>query len=172
MALGPSSSATLKRSDDPIAPTTTMPEGTSSADFTPRTLLRRSVPVLIAIVVLILIALLAPGLGEVRDLLAGADPGWIAVAIGFEALSFASYIVMFAPIFCRGMSWSRSWQIGGSELAMGSLVPASGAGGLALGAWVLHEGGMERRPDRPPLGRLLPDQELGQLHRRRGDRAR
>ena len=50
---------------------------------------------------------------------------------------------MFAPIFCRGMSWNRSWQIGGSELAMGSLVPASGAGGLALGAWVLHEGGMD-----------------------------
>ena len=25
---------------------------------------------------------------------------------------------------------------------MGSLVPASGAGGLALGAWVLHRGGM------------------------------
>ena len=50
---------------------------------------------------------------------------------------------MFAPIFCRGLSWRRSWQIGGSELAMGSLVPASGAGGLALGAWVLHEGGMD-----------------------------
>ena len=41
------------------------------------------------------------------------------------------------------MGWRRSWQIGGSELAMGSLVPASGAGGLALGAWVLHSGGMD-----------------------------
>jgi uncharacterized membrane protein YbhN (UPF0104 family) len=28
---------------------------------------------------------------------------------------------------------------------MGSLVPASGAGGLALGAWVLHRGGMDGR---------------------------
>ena len=26
---------------------------------------------------------------------------------------------------------------------MGSLVPASGAGGLALGAWILHRGGMD-----------------------------
>ena len=49
---------------------------------------------------------------------------------------------MFGPIFCTGLGWRRSWQIGGSELAMGSLVPASGAGGLALGAWVLHRGGM------------------------------
>jgi uncharacterized membrane protein YbhN (UPF0104 family) len=50
---------------------------------------------------------------------------------------------MFAPVFCRGLSWRRSWQIGGSELAVGSLIPASGASGLAFGAWVLHEGGMD-----------------------------
>src|SRR3989442_15496068 len=49
---------------------------------------------------------------------------------------------MFGPIFCTGLPWRRSWQIGGAELAMGSLVPASGAGGLALGAWVLNRGGM------------------------------
>jgi uncharacterized membrane protein YbhN (UPF0104 family) len=86
--------------------------------------------------------LLAPGLGEVRDRLGDASPGWLAVATGFEALSFASYVLMFGPIFCTGLPWRRSWQIGGSELAMGSLVPASGAGGLALGAWILHRGGM------------------------------
>jgi uncharacterized membrane protein YbhN (UPF0104 family) len=98
--------------------------------------------VILAIGIIVLVALLAPGLGKVRDLLSDADPGWIALGVVLEALSFTSYVVMFAPIFCRGMSWKRSWQIGGSELAMGSLVPASGAGGLALGAWVLHEGGM------------------------------
>ena len=92
---------------------------------------------------LIAIFVLAPGLGEVRDLLAQADPGWLALATALEALSFASYVLMFGPIFCTGLSWTRSWQIGGSELAMGSLVPASGAGGLALGAWILHRGGMD-----------------------------
>ena len=70
-------------------------------------------------------------------------PGTIGRADLLEGLSFASYVVMFGPIFCTGLSWRRSWQIGGSELAMGSLVPASGAGGLALGAWVLHRGGMD-----------------------------
>jgi uncharacterized membrane protein YbhN (UPF0104 family) len=50
---------------------------------------------------------------------------------------------MFGPIFCTGLTRQRSWEIGGAELAMGSLVPASGAGGLALGAWVLHRGGMD-----------------------------
>ena len=88
------------------------------------------------------IFLLAPGLGEVRDLLVKASPGWLILATVLEALSFVSYVVMFGPIFCTGLSRRRSWQIAGSELAMGSLVPASGAGGLALGAWVLHRGGM------------------------------
>jgi uncharacterized membrane protein YbhN (UPF0104 family) len=71
-----------------------------------------------------------------------ASPGWLALAALFEGLSLASYVVMFGPIFCTGLSWRRCWQIGGSSLAMGSLVPASGAAGLALGAWVLHRGGM------------------------------
>ena len=78
-----------------------------------------------------------------RDRLAGADPLWLAAGVLLEGLSFASYVLMFGPIFCIGLGWRRSWQIGGSELAMGSLVPASGAGGLALGAWILHRGGMD-----------------------------
>ncbi len=118
-------------------------------EFEPRALLRKSIPAFVAIAVLILVALLAPGLGEVRDKLNEAAPGWVLIAIAFEALSFGSYIVMFAPVFCRGMSWKRSWEIGGSELAMGSLIPASGAAGVALGAWVLHEGGHGQR-DRSP----------------------
>ena len=98
---------------------------------------------LAALAVLVAIVLFAPGLGEVRDSLAGASPGWLALATLLEGLSFASYVVMFGPIFCAGLSWRRSWQIGGSELAMGSLIPASGAAGLALGAWVLNRGGMD-----------------------------
>jgi uncharacterized membrane protein YbhN (UPF0104 family) len=111
-------------------------------EFQLRTLRRRALQAIGALVVLFAVFLLAPGLGEVRDKLEGADPGWLVLATLFEGLSFGSYIVMFGPIFCTGLGRRRSWQIGGSELAMGSLVPASGAGGLALGAWVLHRGGM------------------------------
>jgi uncharacterized membrane protein YbhN (UPF0104 family) len=49
---------------------------------------------------------------------------------------------MFRPIFCPHMAWRTSLEIAWSELAVGSIVPASGTGGLALGAWILHEGGM------------------------------
>jgi uncharacterized membrane protein YbhN (UPF0104 family) len=111
-------------------------------DFQPRTLRHRALQALVALAVLFAIVLFAPGLGDVRDMLSDASPGWLVLAAVLEALSFASYLLMFGPIFCAGLRWRRSWQIGGAELAMGSLVPASGAGGLALGAWVLHRGGM------------------------------
>ena len=111
-------------------------------EFEPRRLLRRAVPAVIGLAGLVLIVVLAPGLGEVRDRLAGADPGWISVAVALEALSCVSYVLMFRPIFCERMPWRTSWEIAWSELAVGSLLPASGAGGLALGAWILHEGGM------------------------------
>ena len=121
-----------------LAPGAQLPQ-----EFQNRALLRRALQAIGALAVLIAIFLLAPGLGEVRDLLEEADPGWLVLATLLEGLSFASYVLMFGPIFCTGLSRRRSWQIGGAELAMGSLVPASGAGGLALGAWILHRGGMD-----------------------------
>ena len=111
-------------------------------DLAPRRLLRRLLQVAALVGVLVLVVLLAPGLGEVRQRLEGATPGWLVLAVALEALSCGSYLLMFRPVFCRRMSWRTSAQIAWSELAAGSLVPASGAGGLALGAWILHRGGM------------------------------
>jgi uncharacterized protein (TIRG00374 family) len=125
---------------DMTAPVTRVEELPS--EFQPKTLRHRALQALFAGTVLVAIVLFAPGLGEVRDQLAKASPGWLVLATALEGLSFVSYVVMFGPIFCTGLSWRRSWEIGGAELAMGSLVPASGAGGLALGAWVLNRGGM------------------------------
>src|SRR4051812_18911131 len=117
------------------------------AEFQPRRLRRRAAVVLGALTLLVLIALLAPGLDEVRDILAKAAPGWLAVAVLLEVASCASYVLIFRPVFCTSMPWRRSWEIGLSEVATGSIVPASGAGGLALGAWVLSRSGM-------PAGRI------------------
>jgi uncharacterized membrane protein YbhN (UPF0104 family) len=60
-------------------------------------------------------------------------------------LSCLSYVLMFKPVFCTRMSWRTSYELGMSELAVGSLVPASGAAGLAFGAWALRKGGMPGR---------------------------
>jgi uncharacterized membrane protein YbhN (UPF0104 family) len=107
-----------------------------------RHLARRIVQVLILLAILGLVAAFAPGLDDVRARLRAADPAWLAVGVLFEALSCSSYVLMFRPIFCARMSWRAAWEIAWSELAVGSIVPASGAGGLALGAWILRQAGM------------------------------
>ncbi|MEA2374504.1 MAG: putative heme transporter [Thermoleophilaceae bacterium] len=115
---------------------------TMPAEFEPRRLAARALGIVAVLALAGLIVLLAPGLGQVRDQLTKAQPGWVALAVAFEALSCVSYVLMFRPIFCDRMPWRTSWEIGLSELGAGSIVPASGAGGLALGAWILRQGGM------------------------------
>jgi uncharacterized membrane protein YbhN (UPF0104 family) len=78
----------------------------------------------------------------VRDRLDGARPGWLALAVVLELLSCLSYVLMFRPVFCPRMTFRTSYEMGMSQLAVGSLVPASGAAGLAFGAWVLRKDGM------------------------------
>jgi uncharacterized protein (TIRG00374 family) len=105
--------------------------------------LRRRLVQVIGVLALVgLVAAFAPGLDEVRARFADAEPGWLAVAVALEALSCLSYVLMFKPIFCPRMSWRTAYELGMSELAVGSLVPASGAAGLAFGAWALRKGGM------------------------------
>src|SRR3954454_13956104 len=111
-------------------------------DFDPRRLVKRAAVAVALLAVLLLIAWLAPGLGQVRTLVTRADPAWLVVAVALEVASSLSYVVMFRPVFCRRMSWRSSAEIGLSELAVGSIVPASGAGGIALGAWILSRLGM------------------------------
>ncbi|MET0818355.1 MAG: flippase-like domain-containing protein [Solirubrobacteraceae bacterium] len=111
-------------------------------DVDPRRLVRRVVPIIVALAVLVLVAALAPGLGEVQDHLAEASPGWLALAVAFEVLSALSYVLMFRPVFCSTMPWRSAAELGLAEVGTGSIVPASGAGGIALGAWVLSRAGM------------------------------
>ena len=103
---------------------------------------RRALVIVLVLAIVGLVIALAPGLGEIRSELAGIDPWWLAVAAACEFLSCASYVLMFRPIFCPRMPWKLSWQISWSQVGVGSIVPASGIGGLALGAWVLRQAGM------------------------------
>src|SRR5919109_675587 len=121
----------------PPAPPVELP-----SELQPRRLLRRAAQLIAALALVGLIVVLAPGLGDVRDRLSEASPDWLLLAVVFEALSGWSYVLMFRPIFCRRMPWRTSAEISWSSLAVGSIVPVSGAGGLALGAWILHQGGM------------------------------
>jgi uncharacterized membrane protein YbhN (UPF0104 family) len=92
--------------------------------------------------VVVVIVLVGPGLGSLRARLGDASPGWLVAAGGVELLSALSYVVIFRSVFCAKMSWRLSYQIGMSEQGANSILPAGGAGGLALGAWALKRGGM------------------------------
>lgn len=99
---------------------------------------------LVALLVVVGVAIwLTPGLGSLRQRLGHADAGWLVFAAVAELLSTLSYVVVFRYVFCARMSWRLSYQIGMAEQAANSLLPAGGAGGLALGAWALSKGGMK-----------------------------
>jgi uncharacterized protein (TIRG00374 family) len=83
-----------------------------------------------------------PGLDEVRARLEGVEPVWIAAIALAEVGSCVGYLLVFRSTFCSRMPWGLSYDIAMAELAANSLLPAGGAGGLALGAWALHQGGM------------------------------
>jgi uncharacterized membrane protein YbhN (UPF0104 family) len=108
-----------------------------------RSRVRRSLLVMGGVVVAVVAVLvLAPGLTSVRHAFRGADSGWIALAALLELVSCASYVLVFRAVFCERMSWRTSTEIGLSELAANSLLSVGGAGGLALGAWILRRGGV------------------------------
>ena len=111
-------------------------------EFSARSL-KRSLLILGGIVAALAAAiLLLPGLGKLRESFSGAEPRWLAVAVLLELASCASYVFVFRGVFCDRMSWRTSTEIGLSELAANSLLSVGGAGGLALGAWILRRGGL------------------------------
>ncbi len=114
-----------------------MPEELNS-----RHLFKRLVELGLLIGVVVAVVFLLPGLGSLRTRIEHASAGWLVAAGVLEILSTLSYVVIFRAVFCARMSWRISYQIGMAEQAANSLLPAGGAGGLALGAWALKRGGM------------------------------
>src|SRR3954470_4906782 len=108
----------------------------------PRHLARRAAQAAALLTALFAVLLLTPGLDNARHALRHADPGWVVAGIALEALSCSSFTIAFRPAFCLRMSWRSAFELSWAELGIGSIVPASGAAGLAFGAWVLRRDGM------------------------------
>jgi uncharacterized membrane protein YbhN (UPF0104 family) len=119
------------------APPLSLPEELDS-----RRLRRRVLQVTTFFVAIVLLAWLAPGLDSIRSRLDNAEPGWLVLGVALEVASCASYVLMFGPVFCERLALRTSVEIGLAELGVGSLVPAGGLGGLALGVWALRRAGM------------------------------
>jgi uncharacterized membrane protein YbhN (UPF0104 family) len=94
-----------------------------------------SLAVFCALVVALLLAV--PGLRSAGDHVSDASPAWVGVGIGLELLSCLGYLVLFERVF-DALRRPLARLLSLSELAVNSVVSASGLGGLALGAWVLR----------------------------------
>ena len=84
-----------------------------------------------------------PGLHSVLDTIRAIKPIWIAAAVALELASDISYVVLFRLFFdripaldARLLAWT--------EQASGALLPAGGAGGLAVGGWLMHLAGASK----------------------------
>jgi uncharacterized membrane protein YbhN (UPF0104 family) len=101
---------------------------------------------LVLLGVLVVALLLAvPGLRDVAHRLSDVQPAWIALAVVLELCSCAGYVVVFRMVFYRAPSL-LAVRVALSEMAFGAVVPAGGAGGIAIGAWVAKaKGGSLRR---------------------------
>ena len=73
-----------------------------------------------------------------------------------EVLSCVSYVVLFGLVFGR-LGRRLSSRLSLAELAVNSVVSASGLGGIALGAWVLRTQGDLGGADRQALGAAVRD---------------
>ncbi len=101
---------------------------------------------LVALAVLVALVAAAvsslPGLGTLRHRFAQADVALFGLIALLKLASCLSNVVAFRAVFCPRMSWRFSAQLALAEQATNVLVPTGGAGGLALGAWALRQGGM------------------------------
>jgi uncharacterized membrane protein YbhN (UPF0104 family) len=95
----------------------------------------------IAVVVVVAVSTL-PGVGEIRDRLDSADPAWIAAAAACRIASMLGYVRALWAAFDRMLPWRRAFVLGLAEQGANVLLPAGGAGGPALGAYVLRRLGV------------------------------
>jgi uncharacterized protein (TIRG00374 family) len=126
--------------------------GSNRAVEMPLLTTRRLLQTLVVIVVLLVsIYFLFPklvGLSGAMSKLGDADPIWIAVAIGFNILAYATYIALFKAVVggdALRLHWRETYEINMAGVAATLLFSAGGAGGIALTYWALRRAGMARR---------------------------
>jgi uncharacterized membrane protein YbhN (UPF0104 family) len=119
------------------------PAGTSSVRRAIRRDLRRQLTVASVAAALGLGLLLAvPELGPVRDAIAGMDPAWVLAAVALELASCVSFVAVYRLFFDR-LADAPARSLAWTSMAAGVLLPAGGAGGLAIAGWLVRLMGHE-----------------------------
>jgi uncharacterized membrane protein YbhN (UPF0104 family) len=85
-----------------------------------------------------------PGLQEIGHQLAGADGGWISLALILELASTASFALAFHGVYDRRPGPRVSTSMSLAVQGMNIVLPSGGAGGLVVGAVLLDRAGVPR----------------------------
>ena len=116
--------------------------------FTPRRAIQTGIVVAVVVVAIYLIIPEIADLGSAFDKLGEADGLWIAIAIAFELVAFATYVALFRGVVggdVLPLTWREAYEINMAGLAASRLLSGGGAGGIALTYWALRKAGMEAR---------------------------
>jgi uncharacterized protein (TIRG00374 family) len=114
----------------------------------PKRLIQTGVIVVLLVVGIYLLLPSIVGLDDAVKKLGRADWIWIAIALAFNVLAFASYVALFRGVVGENvlrLTWGESYQITMAGLAATRLFSAGGAGGIVLTYWALRKAGMPRR---------------------------
>jgi uncharacterized membrane protein YbhN (UPF0104 family) len=87
------------------------------------------------------IGLAVPDLRHVLDRASDAGLGWLGIAVGLELASCLGYVATVRLVLPRGPA-REVRRLAWAEMAFGAVVPAGGAGSLAVGAWAMRAWGV------------------------------
>jgi uncharacterized membrane protein YbhN (UPF0104 family) len=103
----------------------------------PPTAMVRVVTLLLMMILAVTLLIAVPGLRPVVRTIRNIKPVWVIAAIALELGSCVSFVILFRLFFdrlrppdARALAWT--------EQASGALLPGGGAGGLAIGGWLIH----------------------------------
>ncbi len=105
---------------------------------------RRLIGAVIVTAAIISLVLAVPSLRHIASTIKHMSPGWIALAIGLELASDASFVVIFRLFFDR-VPAPVARELAWTEEASGALLPGGGVGAYAVGGWLLHRAGISTR---------------------------
>jgi uncharacterized membrane protein YbhN (UPF0104 family) len=108
-------------------------------------LARRAGGFLVVAAICVAALLTLPGVDDLRDRLANADPAWIAVVAACSLGSMLGFVRALWAAFDRAVRWRRAVVLGFAEQGANVLLPAGGAGGPALGVLVMRRAGVPAR---------------------------
>jgi uncharacterized membrane protein YbhN (UPF0104 family) len=118
------------------------PRSTADAGLDLRGIAKRGALFAVVAVVAVVGISALPGVGDVRDRFADADPWWLAAAAACRIASMLGFVRALWAVFDRVLPWRRALVLGLAEQGANVLLPAGGAGGPAFGAIVMRRIGV------------------------------